>query len=327
MAFLTPWRGVAALVWLVAVVGTMVAWFAGMPQVSGWVQLAALGYIFLLIALIWRNTPAPEVPDRNVTSLGFWPMLALIVAVLALLFAIGLVIHPWTMLAVATGLAGVWAIWRERNSVTVLAVAIALGAGVLCLVLNAAVGRLSGFMTVYLALVPAMLLGGTLLVWRLGLTRVASAEGDWASAIRLFGLGVLLAVPPALLNIGYGAHAGDSWANAIWKPLVALSPGIAEESMARLMLLTLSFFLLGGRRGASAKSALGAAILIAALAHGFAHVSTAELIGPAGAQMLLAGLLFGVPMGLIFVRFGFEAAVAYHFFIDFVRFIAAYIAS
>ena len=40
--------------------------------------------------------------------------------------------------------------------------------------------------------------------------------------------------------------------------------------------------------------------------------------------MVLAGFLFGLPMGLVFLRFGFEAAVGYHFFVDFVRFAAAY---
>lgn len=323
---LTPWRGIAAVLWLVATVGVAAASAGGLPHLAGWFQLTAVGYILMLMALVWHNQPQPAAIERGASDLGFWPALALFITVLVVLFALGRFAHPWLMLALTMGLAGLWAIWHERRSITLPAVVVALGAGALCLGLNAAANLLSVYQTFYLGLVPAMFLGGALLVKRLDLTRVASAEGDWPDALRRFGWGLLLALPPALLNISLGAHSGDGWVDQLWEPLVALSPGIAEEAMARLMLLTLCWFLLAGRRGASAKTALGAAVLIAAFAHGLAHVPTAQILGPAGGTMLLAGLLFGVPMGLIFLRFGFEAAVAYHFFIDFVRFIAAYLA-
>jgi hypothetical protein len=67
-----------------------------------------------------------------------------------------------------------------------------------------------------------------------------------------------------------------------------------------------------------------AAVLIAALTHAAVHVPTFSLLGPNGLSMLLfGGLLYGVPMGLLFAKRDFEHAVGYHFFIDFVRFTAA----
>jgi hypothetical protein len=69
--------------------------------------------------------------------------------------------------------------------------------------------------------------------------------------------------------------------------------------------------------------ALVAAVLIAAISHGLAHLPGKMLFSPAALQMLMSGLLFGVPMGLLFVKRDFEHAVGYHFFVDFVRFFAA----
>jgi len=66
--------------------------------------------------------------------------------------------------------------------------------------------------------------------------------------------------------------------------------------------------------------ALIPAVFIAAFAHGLAHLPGTMVFSPAALQMLLAGLLFGVPMGLLFVKRDFEHAVGYHFFVDFVRF-------
>lgn len=69
--------------------------------------------------------------------------------------------------------------------------------------------------------------------------------------------------------------------------------------------------------------ALVATVLIAAFTHGLAHLPGAMVFSPAALQGLLSGLLFGVPMGLLFVKRSFEHAVGYHFFIDFVRFFVA----
>ncbi len=70
-----------------------------------------------------------------------------------------------------------------------------------------------------------------------------------------------------------------------------------------------------------------AALLIAALVHALVHLPAEMVFSPAALSLGLSALLFGVPMGLIFIRFGFEYAVGYHFFVDFVRFIVAYAAA
>ncbi len=292
---------------------------------GGWVMAAEIVYVLVLVATLWLDITPPEISSRPSGSAGFGIVLTGLMLAFVVLFSVGSFTHPWLMLALTAGAAGAWFIIAERSSITPLAVIVALAAGALCFGLEAVSGRISFNQIVYLSLVPVMMLGGWLAARRTGLTQVASMEGNWISVLKQIGIGLTLALPPALLNISAGAHQGDSWVTTPWLSLTALTPGIAEEAMARLAILSVSFLLLAGRRGGSSKTALAVAILIAAFAHGLAHVPVSLLFGPAGGTMILASLLFGVPMGLVFVRFGFEAAVAYHFFIDFVRFLTAYL--
>jgi len=137
-------------------------------------------------------------------------------------------------------------------------------------------------------------------------------------------MGCLLAVPPALANLDLGPVISDPWVDRWWKPLVAFSPGLAEETWARLFLTTLCYALLRPVTNQRPTRAVTAAVLIAALTHAAAHVPTYGLLSPNGITFLVfGGLLYGVPMGLLFVKRDFEHAAGYHFFIDFVRFGAA----
>jgi len=60
-----------------------------------------------------------------------------------------------------------------------------------------------------------------------------------------------------------------------------------------------------------------------AITHGLAHLSNSEIFSAEGVIMLLIGLIYGVPMALLFIKRDLEHAIGYHFFIDFVRYLAA----
>jgi hypothetical protein len=61
------------------------------------------------------------------------------------------------------------------------------------------------------------------------------------------------------------------------------------------------------------------------MVHAQAHSSTQALLGPAFAMNTLNALLYGVPLGLLFVKRDLEHAIGYHFAVDFVRFLAAWL--
>jgi hypothetical protein len=168
-----------------------------------------------------------------------------------------------------------------------------------------------------------MFLAGVLLLDRTKLTHVRLLNGNYTKAGKSFLLGCVLAVPPALLNaIAMRLEAPsefdrlfDRW----WEPLYALQPGILEEIWARLLLTTLLYALLRPTSNDRPQRALIWALMIAAFVHGMAHY-------PGSIRNPLEGiyitLMYGLPLGLLYVKRDLEQAIAYHFFVDVVRFAA-----
>lgn len=171
--------------------------------------------------------------------------------------------------------------------------------------------------------VTLMFLAGVLLVNHTGLAHIRLLEGEYLEAGKSFLWGCLLALPPALLNVITIQWAPvsdfdllfDRW----WEPLYALQPAIIEEIWARLLLVTLVYTLLRPTSGNRSTGALFWAIGIAAFLHGMAHVP-GSITDPG--EGILITLVYGVPLGLLYVKRDLEQAIAYHFFIDLVRFAA-----
>jgi hypothetical protein len=263
--------------------------------------------------------------------MGFWGRVVFIVIMLGLVYASGAVQHPWFMTVVfLTSIAlGIMAAMRRRITPNLVRTAglagLAVAAAELLRILPT--HDLSGnlFAIVFNALtIPPLFIAGGLLVEQTGLSQVRSLPGIVPPAVRSFLRGCLLAIPPALANLDLGPVISDAWVDRWWKPLVAISPGLGEETWARLFLTTLCYAILRPVTNLKPARAVTAAVLIAALTHAAVHVPTFSLLGPNGLSMLLfGGLLYGVPMGLLFAKRDFEHAVGYHFFIDFVRFTAA----
>ena len=315
------------ILWLIAC-GIMIgALVSGQENLSGFGQLAGIAFILVLMLCLGRSKPNaadfPDVEPSLFPKLRYSKMLLLILGVLAILFLIGIVIHPWIVLVVALTLIAIGIIVKQRQYLSLRLVIVGLIAGGLCLLLSGLSGRLDAYQGFYLACVPILFIGGSLLTEATSFAHVRSVEGSWRLAIKGFLWACVLAFPPALLNVSGGAQADDVWVNQPWEPLVALVPGIAEETWARLFMTTLIYALLRPTTNQRPTRALVAAVLIAALSHGLAHLPGEMLFSPAALQMLMSGILFGVPMGLLFVKRDFEHAVGYHFFVDFARFFVA----
>ncbi len=255
-----------------------------------------------------------------VPRLGFGQTLIAILGALLLLFLIAFAAHPQLVLVATLTIVSCRLIALHRGAMMRGPIWIGLGVAGLCLLLSYLSGRLNAYMAFYLACIAVLFIGGVILAKGTAAAQVQCAEGKWGKAAAGFLGGCLLALPAALLNVSYGAHSGDAWVDQVWEPLVALVPGIAEETWARLFLLTLLYAVLQPTSPQRPKRALFAAIVIAALVHALAHLPAAMVFSPAALQMGVAAILYGVPMGLIYVRLGFEWAVGYHFFVDFTRF-------
>ncbi len=216
---------------------------AGPATLDLYGQIAAIAFVAALAVWLWRTRPAlpprPAGPPLPLSGLGFGRALATITGGLIALFVISFAAHPWLVVVAALTPLSAWQIAVHRKDITHRAVGVALALGGICLALSHLAGRLDGFQAFYLICIPPLFLGGALLARSTGLARVDSVDGSWGRAAAGLVAGSVLAVPAALLNVSHGAHSGDVWIDQIWEPAVALVPGIAEETWARLFMLTL----------------------------------------------------------------------------------------
>ena len=317
------------VLWVVAIVSAGIR--LGTGQGAGPLAIAAwvLGVAYIVTLAWWlaqsrpRAEDLPHLAPREGRRLNYRGTIWATVLVILICFALGAVAHPQLVLILALTIVSLALIARHRSRLTwrMGAIGLAIGAG--AILLTWATNGADPYMMGYLATMPILFMGGALLAETAGLGRVRLLEGDGRGAWQGFLLGAVLSLPPALLNLLGGAYRGDTHIQHFWDSLAALVPGVSEEVWARLLLTTLIYGLLRPVTNPRPRRALSAAILIAALTHSLAHLPTLAILSPAGLGYIVVGLAYGVPMGLLYAKRDLETAVGYHFFIDFLRFLAA----
>lgn len=140
----------------------------------------------------------------------------------------------------------------------------------------------------------------------------------------LFGIGI--AIPFAFLNNAffYLGAGRVQIANPIGSAWMALSPGISEEIIFRFFVISLCVQLLRG--GTSRKWAVAAGMFLGIVPHSLNHLPDLFLLNPGQAVFMLVAtcLLFGLPMALLQLKRNLETAIAFHWFIDFTRFVLGF---
>lgn len=172
----------------------------------------------------------------------------------------------------------------------------------------------------------ACFLGGMLLFQGRSSPRVAAFAGTPAGVGRSLLAGIALAAPLAIINnlYFYMGSGTISFQNPLVSAWAALSPGIHEEIIFRFFVLALCLALL--QSVTARRTALVVAVLLAVVPHSLNHLPDLLLENPVGGLILLiaTSLLFGLPMALLQLRRDLESAIAFHWFIDFVRFLFGY---
>ena len=171
-----------------------------------------------------------------------------------------------------------------------------------------------------LVAVPFMFVAGALLVTRTGLGAVRVLDSSLAEAGRSLASGFLMFVPLALANAAGPARPGLTWVTAWWQPIaLPVWSATVEETIFRLLPVCLLFALAQPvLRHAPAAAVL--AVLFSAATFGLAHGQT---VG----NLLGAGLGYGLPMAVVFVRRDWEHAVGAHYAINFAPWVVALLAS
>jgi hypothetical protein len=170
-----------------------------------------------------------------------------------------------------------------------------------------------------LVAIPFMFVAGALLVTRTGLGAVRVLDSRPAEAGRSFASGFLMFVPLALANAAGPARPGLTWVTAWWQPIaLPVWSATVEETIFRLLLVCL-LFALAQPVLRHAPAAAGLAVLFSAATFGLAHGQT---VG----NLLGAGLGYGLPMAIVFVRRDWEHAVGAHYATNFAPWVMALLA-
>jgi len=160
---------------------------------------------------------------------------------------------------------------------------------------------------------PLMVIAGGLLIDKTGLDNFALLSGSYGKALKSFLWGCLLFVPLGLTNAASGSPGGDlNWLTSWWMPFsLPLYSGIVEEVLYRLLLVSLCYFMLRPAFRRYPQIAMMGAVLFSAVTFGLGH-------GLSLHNFLTTGLLYGLPMAVIFARRDWEHAVGTHYMVNFI---------
>jgi len=152
---------------------------------------------------------------------------------------------------------------------------------------------------------------------------VLTFQGSWVQIGHSLLIGTALAIPLAAFNNFYFYMNSGSiqFTNWFYSAIEALSPGIHEEIIFRFFVLALVYDLL--KEMPPSRWITVTAVVLAVVPHSLNHLPELFLQNPVMALVLLVAtsLLFGLPMAMLQIRRNLESAIAFHWFIDFTRFL------
>jgi hypothetical protein len=321
---LTILAGTLTALWILTVLSAIVHSFLPIKSLDFVTGLSGLAFIIVFITHLAKETPAAaDLPNLGLLTshrLGFWIRTLLIFLGLGFTFLVGLIIGTSFSLILTCGLIGMIVTLKMRKSLdrTMLWIAMTFGLISALGITFLGTGDIS-WAIANLVLIPPAFTGGALLLKYTGLGHVRLLESKTALAIKGFLFGSVMAIPAALLNLLGNLQGLDTWIVHWWQPLYALVPALAEETWARLFLVSFCYAILRPVTNLQPHRAVVVAVLVSMFAHGYGHTG----IDPVG--ILIGSVLYTLPVALLLVKRDFEHSVGYHFLIDFFRFIAAFL--
>ena len=264
-------------------------------DVSGWASVGLMAFGFVALYLV--NYLVPLAKSNYTTRIWDWTELALTA------FASVILASHWRAIRTRT-------MWIGGT--------LGLLSGLSYLVDDSSLrGAVTEGIAVWLTF-----LAGTVLLQNLKRHAIAAFRPPWTAMARSVGFGILLGIPLAALKnlFFYLQNGAPRLHNIFVSAAEAMSPGIHEEAVVRYFILAICFSLL--KESPRPRLVMIAAIALAVVPHSLLHLPDLFLENPVMAVVMLVAtsLLFGLPMALLQIKRSFEAAVAFHWFIDFVRF-------
>lgn len=271
----------------------------------GWAGVMGVIVTYAILYTLNLTIPLASSPffhyNNYTTRIWSWSEFALAGAALAVLFTRrrNMTLRSAVLAFVLACLSGVSIYWRTRGTI------------------DAAQEGVVVFLT---------FLAGTALFQQTDGQPVSAFQSSPANILRSVLFGIIAALPLAAINnLFFYLNSGVVvFTDGIHSALLALSPGISEEIIFRYFIIALC----GHWLQSDSRQGLGlwAMIFLAVVPHSLNHLPDLFLTNPAMALFLLTAtcLLFGLPMALLQVKRNLETAIAFHWFIDFARFLFGY---
>jgi len=315
----TP-HGIALItMWLLTTVSLVVMLFSGVRNTDQFRVERNILQAAYVLALFWyliRTGPSlRQLPDLSPILLPKLRMGKLIpVIFVALLFVAEFygqgLLQPLLMLAT------IWILiaWRREIQLPTILLGLAVTAiaflGGLPFYQNQSLGK-AAFIGLLVFVMPMFVAGG-LLSKRTGLRGSQLYARRYRKAVVNFLWGCLLFTPLGLTNAAAGSPGPwMTWVTRWWIPLSQpWFSAIVEETWFRLLLVSLCYFLLRPAFPRRPAVPIIIAVLFSAITFGLGHEGTLL------ERFLITGLLYGLPMAVIFARRDWEHAVGAHYMIN-----------
>ena len=311
----TPHRIALITMWLITTVCLVVMLFSGVRKTGQFRVERDILQVAYVLALFWyliRTGPSvKQLPDLSPLLLPRLRIGKLIpVIVIALLF-VAAFFAPGIQLPLLI-LATIWILIVWRREIGLPAVGLGFAVTIIAFLAglpfyqNQYIGK--GFFIGLLVFVMPMFVAGGLLSKRTGLVGSQLYAGRFKKAVVSFLWGCLLFIPLGLIDTAAGGSIGMTWVNRWWIPLSQpWYSGIVEETWSRLFLVSLCCLLLRPAFSKHPAIAIVCAVLFSAITFGLGHGGTLQ------ERLLITGLLYGLPMAVIFVKRDWEHAVGAHY--------------
>ena len=246
--------------------------------------------------------------------------------ILILLFLNAFTDQVVAILPILLIIASIWILIAWRKEIRLRIVVLGLLVSIVALfsglpfIENGFVGK--NVFIIFLIISPFMFVAGWLIFKRTNLGGIQLAGGNYWKALKSFALGCLLFVPLGLINAAEGSPGSNiNWVKEFWMPFsLPWFSGIVEETLDRLLLVGLCYLLLRPAFKRYPIIAVVIAVLFSATTFGLRHGWTME-------RFLTTGLLYGLPMAVVFIKRDWEHAVGAHYMINFIPWIMVFLAT
>ena len=330
-ALFTP-HGIALItMWFLTTVFLIVMLFNGVRNTDQFRVERFILHVAYVASMLWyfsrTGTSVKQLPDLNPLLLPgrqIGKVIPVIVIALLLVAAfsheggLGIVMN---LLMVAT----IWIliVWRREIGLSpiLLGLVVALIAflGGLPFWEHQFVGK-SVFIVFLVFLIPMFVAGG-LLSKRTGLGGSQLFAGHYSKGLWSFLFGCLLFVPFGLINAASGSPGtGITWVTHWWMPLsLPWFSGISEEVLYRMFLVTLCYFMMRPAFNKFPAIAVVLSVLFSGIIFGLGHG------GSLMDRFLTTGMLYGLPLAVIYAKRDWEHAVGAHYMINFIPWIMVFL--